>query len=172
MKKPIIYTDCSGGKLGLINLVSHRLFNDISVNTLDCPDLKTPLSIEEMFETTRARLDNLANNKAVPDLDGVYLVTIQRGFFFDGMFWHLFAAAGVTVPGKIQSLELSTSIQLPTQTSVRKQQNIDLNIKDLLLEEFPNWDVKQTSVYTLLTGKREFEWLRAPLDNAIMVVSR
>ncbi len=164
----VIYTDCEGDKQDAIKGVFQQPFGlgSVTINFLDSPGPKTPISLDELSRTTLHRLETLLKlvTGSVPNQ---YFATIQRGFFFENGLYHLIAKAAILSPDYIMRSSFTTSIPINEKVSRRKSENKERNMKDLLKEYYPDWNRNTTSVYELLTGEREKMWLQQALRNCL-----
>ncbi len=157
-----VITDCTGIKLYAIEGIFRKNFTHISVQNRLSPKIKTPLSKRDLIITVKDRLNSMVEESVEFQKNNCFFATIQRGFDFDGMIWHLVAGVSLRFPSGQIVRAFTSTVPLDEDISQQKTEDEERNIKDLLFEKFPKWD-KFSSMYELLTGEDEAGWLQAPL---------
>lgn len=157
-----IITDCTGVKLYAIEGIFRKNFTHISVQNKLSPKIKTPLSQRDLIVAVKERLNCIVEESVDYQKNNCFFATIQRGFEFDGMTWHLIAGVSLRSPSGQIVRAFTSTVPLDEDISQLKTEDRERNIKDLLSEKFKEWN-KSSSMYEFLTEEAEENWLQAPL---------
>lgn len=171
MSKAIIYTDTSDIKRDAIEGVFKAKFKIVHTINSESFGGKTPLNLDDLILDTKSRL-LLVSKKVLLAGEYDYHATIQRGFHFTGTLWHLMARVGISSYFGKMATAFTSSVPIPLTVSNTKTQDRERNLKDILKDNFPEWDQAITSVFSLLTDEDEKMWLQQPLRHCLKEVLR
>jgi len=165
-----IITDCTGTKQDAIrNVFSKRFSNDtLEIALVKGEGFQTPLTQDDFPLTVHKRFQWMKKHHENPD---VFVATIQKGYYYLNGLWFLTACVGVAYPLFSILTAMTSSVPVPPACSEKKSEDLSRNMSDILNEEHPDWDKKNGSVYTLLTGEDEMAWLEQPLRHCLRTVT-
>ena len=103
------------------------------------------------------------------DNTDAFIVTIQRGYYPSDGLWFLSASIGIAKPLLKIVTAMTSSVPIPRACSEKKSLDLSKNMGDILKEQYPDWDRKNVSVYELLTGEDELQWLEQPLRHCLKI---
>lgn len=156
-----VITDCTDIKQEAIRGVFAATFHSLQCIVVAKHELPTPLSFDGFCKTIKRRMELLMQSSDASG-DSFYCATVQRGYIFDGSLWHLFAAVSIGSSRTHTAQCFASSVVLSNALSIQKNRDRQKSFKEILPTEFPNWN-GSSSVYELLTGEKERDWLQQPL---------
>jgi hypothetical protein len=165
-----VVTDCTGIKHDAIRNAFLKKYSStgVEINVHKGESFQTPLTLDDFHLTARKRFQWIKKTYENPD---VFIATIQKGYYCLHGMWYLSACIGIAYPLLSLLTVMASSVPVGTRCSEEKSLNLSKNMSDILKEKHPEWDMKNESVYTLLTGEDETAWLEQPLRHCLKTVS-
>ncbi len=165
-----IITDCIGIKQDAIKGVFQQKFKPDPIELIYQKGIscKTPMDEDSFSTIILDRIVSLGHgNKGKAE----FCASIQKGYYYKNTLWHFVGIVSI-LSDKGELVDAKTSsVSVFRKSSDKKQIDPSRNFSDILAEDFPLWN-KKDSVFELLTGEKEKDWLQHPLRHCLYQIMK